>query len=100
MYSNCDERGSHQSDGIIGEEQFDGDSVVTYECKNVNRKVQKVAATIDVEEIVRRLNQIITALKHHIHIKHIQHTKFNSLKPNLQGNEVLIQTDYSENYAN
>ena len=59
-----------------------------------------MAATIDVEEIVRRLNQIITALKRHIHIKHIQHAKFNFLKSNLQGDEVLIQIDYSENYAN
>ena len=62
--------------------------------------MQKVAAIIDVEEMVRRLNQIITALKRHIHIKHIQHAKFNSLKPNLQGNEILIQINYSENSAN
>ena len=30
MYSNCDECGSHQGDEIIGEGQFDGDSVVYY----------------------------------------------------------------------
>ena len=92
MYSNCDECGSQQVDEIIGEGQFDGDSMVYYEWKNVNGRVQKVAATIDVEEIIRRLNQIITALKHHIHIKHIQHANF--LKSNPQGNEVLIQIDY------
>ena len=59
-----------------------------------------MAATIYVEEIVHRLNQIITALKRYIHIKHIQHAKFNFLKFNLQGNEVLIQIDCSENNAN
>ena len=58
--------------------------------ENVSGRVQKVAATIHVEEILRRLNQII-ALKCHIHIKHIQHAKFNSLKSSLQGNDVLIQ---------
>ena len=73
MYSNCDECGSHQGDEIIREGQFDGDGVVYYEWKNINGRVQKVAATIDVEEIVRRLNQIITALKRHIHTQHIQH---------------------------
>ena len=62
--------------------------------------MQKVAATSDVEEIVRRLNQIITASKHHIHIKQVQHAKFNSLKSSLQGNKVLIQIDYSGNYSN
>ena len=56
-----------------------------------------MAATNDVEEIVRRLHQIITASKHHKHIKQIQHAKFNSLKSSLQ---VLIQIDYSENYSN
>ena len=72
MYSSSDECSSQQGDEIIDEGQFDGDSVVNYEWKNANGREQKVYATIDVEEIVRRLNQIITALKHHIHIfKHI-----------------------------
>ena len=31
MYSNCNECGSDQGDKIIGEGQFDGDSVVYYE---------------------------------------------------------------------
>ena len=60
-----------------------------------------MAATNDVEEIVRRLNQIITASKHHKHIKQIQHAKFNSLKSSLQVLiQVLIQIDYCENYSN
>ena len=68
MNSNCDECGSHQNDEIIGEEQFDGDSVVYYEWENVNGRVQKVAATIHVEEIVRRLksnHHSITTLHTH-----------------------------------
>ena len=40
MYSNCDECGWDQGDEIIGEGQFDGDSVVYYEWKNVNGRVQ------------------------------------------------------------
>ena len=63
--------------------------MVYYEWKNVNGKVQQVA--IHVEEIVRRLNQIITALKRHIYIKHIQHAKFNTLKSNLQGKEITVR---------
>ena len=68
--------------------------------KNFNRRVQNVTATIHVEEILRRLNEIVTSLKCHIHINYVQHAKFNSLKSNLQGNEILIEIDYSENYAN
>lgn len=52
------------------------------------------------EEILRPLNEIVTSLKRHIHINYVQHVKFNSLKSNLEGNEILIEIDYSENYAN
>ena len=99
MLTNCDGCGLQQGDEIISVGHFDGDSMVHYEWKNVNRRVQK-STTIDVEELVRHLNEIITVLKCHIHIKHIQYAKFNSLKSNLQVSKVLIQIYHSETYAN
>jgi len=47
-----------------------------------------------------RFSEYVKLLKKHIHIKRLQNAKFNSLKANLEHNEVMIQVDYSKNYAN
>ena len=71
-----------------------------HEWKKVDERVQKVAVTIDKNEIMSRFNDHAKTLKRDIYVKCIQNTKLNSLKANLKCNEVLIQVDYSENYGN
>ena len=59
-----------------------------------------MAVSINTEEIIHKFTNHVKTLKRHIYIKRIQNTTFNSLKANLHDNEVIIQVDYSENYAN
>ena len=99
--SKCRECESSQADEIIPHTiDKEKDKVVFHEWKKVDKRVQKVAVTIDKNEIMSRFNDHAKTLKRDIYVKGIQNTKLNSLKANLKCDEVLIQVDYSENYGN
>ena len=86
---------------IAESEALETDDVIFDEWRQVDRRVQKVSISIDVQEISTRFNAHVGVLKRHIHVKRIQHTTFNNVKANLQEKkEVLIQVDYGENYTN
>ena len=68
--------------------------------KKVDDKVRKVAVSIEDEDVIDHLNRHLQTLKRHIYVKRIQNATFNNLKANLAEGEVLLQIDYSENYAN
>jgi len=99
MNSKCLECQSSQGSDIIGD--FCSSGISFDEWKKVDNRIQKVSVSISSsEEIMSLFNDHVKVLKKHIHVKRIQNAKFNSLKKDLQGNEVIIQVDYSENYTN
>ena len=99
MNSECDifklpkktvESGVHEADDT----KFD-------EWRQVDRRLQQVSVSIDLQEVSARFNAHVRTLTRPIHVKRIQHTTFNNVKTNLwEKKEILIQVDYSENYTN
>ena len=86
--------------GEMGEGDFQTDTFLFTEWKKVDEKIQKAASSVETEEVITLLMSHIKTLKSHIHVKRIQHAKFHALKANLHDDDLLIQVDYSESYAN
>ena len=99
MNSECNN--SKLPEKIAASGAFDTNDIKFHEWRKVDRRVQKVSVSIDVQEVSTRFSAHARTLKRHIHVKRIQHTAFNNVKANLQEmKKTLIQVDYSENYTN
>ena len=67
------------------------DNITFNKWKQVNCRAQKVSVSIDIKEVSPRFNTHVKTLKHHIHVKRIQHATFYNLKSNLkERKEILI----------
>ena len=67
------------------------DNITFNKWKQVNCRAQKVSVSIDMKEVSPRFNTHVKTLKHHIHVKRIQHATFYNLKSNLkERREILI----------
>ena len=101
MTSDCSDcTNQDQFEEILSEGEFDADTFIYTEWKKVDEKIQKAASSVNTEEIIILLGSHVKTLKEHIRVKRIQYAKFHALKANLHDDEILIQVDYSESYAN
>ena len=74
---------------------------MTYQnwCRH-DKEAQKPSLTIDYEDALEQKIEEISKLKKHIYRKIIQAEEFYQRKEELEGGEVIVQRDYSENYKN
>ena len=78
---------------IAESQAFENDDIKFDEWRQVDRRVQKVSISIDVQEVSGRFNAHVRTLKRRTHITHIQRTAFNNVNANLEEKkEILIHS--------
>lgn len=74
---------------------------ITYQNQcHQDKEAQKISLTIDYEDVLEQKIEESNNLKKHIYRKIIQAEEFYQRKEELEGGEVIVQRDYSENYKN
>ena len=92
---------STETDNDLSDESSVESTPITYyRWTTIDKKVQKVACEMELNDVQTTLSDKMKELKTHLHTHWEQHKTYNKLKNELEPNEMIVHVDFAENYEN